>query len=237
MSHPAGIALRLSLRISRTRRRMRFRTTAPPSARPTLIPKRLSSRPFGAKKMVNWRLERRRPLRYTASNSLRRTSRADPSAPFRRPASAGCPPFHLVSPNGEAIKGGQQRRASLKEGSPIQQVGTALDPGERVAPLPAARRKHLPPPWGFHPRAEAVGFVAAAHLGLKRPFRQGSLSSMGFGAVASHFAPSDGCETASVNAASDRVKESSVAGSGLLSDQPPPLTQRPVRELGPRRVG
>jgi hypothetical protein len=41
-----------------------------------------------------------------------------------------------------------------------------------VAPLPATRRKDSPPAFGFHARAEAVRFVAAAHLGLKRTLGQ-----------------------------------------------------------------
>ena len=60
------------------RRRIRLRTTAPPRAFFTLAPKRLCAAPFGRKKMTNCELVRRRPLRYTASNSgrwSRRTAR------------------------------------------------------------------------------------------------------------------------------------------------------------------
>ncbi len=44
MSHPVGISVLLRRRISRMRRRMRLRTTAPPSAFFTLMPNRLERR-------------------------------------------------------------------------------------------------------------------------------------------------------------------------------------------------
>jgi hypothetical protein len=62
--------------ISRIRRRMRLRTTAPPSAFLMLKPKRLTGNWLARKKAVKWELDRRFPARYTASNSPRRTSRA-----------------------------------------------------------------------------------------------------------------------------------------------------------------
>src|ERR1700747_3317840 len=55
---------------------MRLRTTAPPSAFLMLNPKRLSNSWFARKKTVKWEFERRLPVRYTASNSPRRTNRA-----------------------------------------------------------------------------------------------------------------------------------------------------------------
>lgn len=55
---------------------MRLRTTAPPSAFLMLKPKRLSGSRFARKKTVKWEFERRLPVRYTASNSPRRTIRA-----------------------------------------------------------------------------------------------------------------------------------------------------------------
>jgi hypothetical protein len=55
---------------------MRLRTTAPPSAFLMLKPKRLCGSWFARKKTVKWELERRFPVRYTASNSPRRTNRA-----------------------------------------------------------------------------------------------------------------------------------------------------------------
>lgn len=76
MSHPAGISWRWQRTISRTRRRMRLRTTAPPSAFLTLNPNRVSGSWFARKKTVKWEFERRLPVRYTASNSPRRTNRA-----------------------------------------------------------------------------------------------------------------------------------------------------------------
>ena len=54
---------------------MRLRTTAPPSAFLMLKPKRLNGSSLARRKTVKWELERRFPARYTASNSLRRTSR------------------------------------------------------------------------------------------------------------------------------------------------------------------
>ena len=54
---------------------MRLRTTAPPSAFLMLKPKRLNGSSLARTKTVKWELERRFPARYTASNSLRRTSR------------------------------------------------------------------------------------------------------------------------------------------------------------------
>jgi hypothetical protein len=76
MSHPAGISRRWQRTISRTRRRMRLRTTAPPSAFFMLNPNRLCGSWFARRKIVKWEFERRFPARYTASNSPRRTSRA-----------------------------------------------------------------------------------------------------------------------------------------------------------------
>jgi hypothetical protein len=75
MSHPAAISPRCNLNISRRRRRIRLRRTAFPSAFLMLQPNRLTSRPLGRTNSVNSRLLRRRPSRYTASYSARRTSR------------------------------------------------------------------------------------------------------------------------------------------------------------------
>jgi len=76
MSHPVGISMRWQRTISRIRRRMRLRTTAPPSAFLMLKPKRLTGNWLARKKAVKWELDRRFPERYTASKSPRRTSRA-----------------------------------------------------------------------------------------------------------------------------------------------------------------
>ncbi len=75
MSHPAGISIRWQRTISRSRRRIRLRTTAPPRAFLMLKPNRLCGSSLARKKTVKWELERRFPARYTASNSPRRTSR------------------------------------------------------------------------------------------------------------------------------------------------------------------
>jgi hypothetical protein len=58
------------------RRRIRLRTTAPPSAFLTLMPNRLAGRPLARKKTTKRAEDFRPPLRYTASNSERRTRRA-----------------------------------------------------------------------------------------------------------------------------------------------------------------
>ena len=63
MSHPAGISSRCSRAISRRRRRIRLRTTAPPRAFLILKPKRLCGRLFAITKAVKWELERRLPER------------------------------------------------------------------------------------------------------------------------------------------------------------------------------
>src|SRR6202789_1097952 len=75
MSHPVAISRRCSLNISRRRRRIRLRRTAFPNAFLMLQPNRLTSKPLGRTNSVNSRLLRRRPSRYTASYSPRRTSR------------------------------------------------------------------------------------------------------------------------------------------------------------------
>ena len=71
---------------------MRLRTTAPPSAFLMLKPKRLCGNWFARKKTVKWELERRFPVRYTASNSPRRTSRAA-RGNSRRPGLLGGKPM------------------------------------------------------------------------------------------------------------------------------------------------
>ncbi len=74
--------------ISRRRRRMRLRTTAPPSAFFMLKPKRVTGNALARKKTVKWELDRRFPARYTASKSPRRTSRAS-RGNSRRPGLLG----------------------------------------------------------------------------------------------------------------------------------------------------
>jgi hypothetical protein len=76
MSHPGEISCRCNRTISRILRRIRLRFTALPSAFLMLQPNRLSSRPLARRKTANSRLVRRRPSRYTASYSDRRTRRA-----------------------------------------------------------------------------------------------------------------------------------------------------------------
>src|ERR1700722_18624334 len=95
MSHPVAISRRCSLKISRRRRRIRLRLTAFPSAFLMLHPNRLTSSPFGRTNSVNSRLLRRRPSRYTASYSARRTSRVSRgrSSRGRSDACDGVAPF------------------------------------------------------------------------------------------------------------------------------------------------
>ena len=83
MSHPGASSCRCSLRISRSRRRMRLRRTAVPSAFLMLQPKRLKTRPLGRRKTVNARFDLRRPWRYTDSYSARRTRRQSRGKPSR----------------------------------------------------------------------------------------------------------------------------------------------------------
>jgi hypothetical protein len=116
---------------------MRFRLTALPSAFLMLHPNRLSSRPLARRKTANSRLVRRRPSRYTASYSDRRTNRL--------------------------ARGNSCRARS--------------DARETVAPLLAAGCKYFPSTLALHSCAEPVLLVSAAHMRLKRSFRQRSLSS------------------------------------------------------------
>ena len=60
---------------------MRLRPTAVPSAFLMLQPNRLTLRPLGRRKMLNSRLDLRRPALYTASYSARRTSRQSRGKP------------------------------------------------------------------------------------------------------------------------------------------------------------
>src|SRR5258708_15851328 len=87
MSHPAGNSSRWSRAISRKRRRIRLRTTAPPRAFLMLKPKRLCGRLFAFRKAVKWELERRFPARYTASNCAFCTSR--PARGYSNPVLLG----------------------------------------------------------------------------------------------------------------------------------------------------
>jgi hypothetical protein len=63
ISHPAGNSPRWHRTISRTRRRIRLRTTAPPNAFLMLKPKRLSVNWLARKKRVKKELDRRFPVR------------------------------------------------------------------------------------------------------------------------------------------------------------------------------
>lgn len=143
MSHPAGISSRWQRTISRKRRRIRLRTTAPPRAFLMLKPKRLCGSSLARKKTVKWELERRFPARYTASNSPRRTSRASRGNRFPR---------------------------TFKPGA--RSLFPALFGGEPMASLLAARRQHFAAALGLHANAEAVRLSASAASRLKRALWQ-----------------------------------------------------------------
>lgn len=82
---------------------MRLRRTALPSAFFMLQPKRLRANPFGRKKTVNSRSSRRRPLRYTASYSARRTSRDSRGKRYGRASDAGEIVASLSATTGENL--------------------------------------------------------------------------------------------------------------------------------------
>jgi hypothetical protein len=153
MSHPGAISCRCNLKISRSRRRIRLRRTALPSAFFMLQPNRLRPRALERIKAVNSRLVRRRPSRYTASYSERRTKR--------------------------------QARGRLSCG--------ASDSRETVAPFFSALCKDFASTLALHAFAEAVLLMTAAHMGLKRTFRQRSFSSGGVLLIA--YLRSDGLRT------------------------------------------
>jgi hypothetical protein len=117
---------------------MRLRRTAVPSAFLMLQPNRLTSSPLERRNMVNSRLVRLRPSRYTASYSARCKMRL------------------------------ARGRSSLG----------ASDSREAVASFFAALRKNLSPALALHACAKSVLLMTAAHMGLKRTFRQRSLSSL-----------------------------------------------------------
>ena len=150
-SHPGGISSRCNRKISRMRLRIRLRTTALPSAFFTLIPKRSRSSPFALKKTRNVALDRRRPSRYTASNSDRRTSLHSRGKFFFArtfaPASAACS-WRLSAGGGPS------------------------DPRDAVASLFAASRKDFLSTFGLHSRAETMLLVPPPDMRLKRTLYQ-----------------------------------------------------------------
>ena len=89
MSHPVAISWRRHRTISRNRRRIRLRTTAPPNAFLMLKPNRFRASSLARTKTVKWLVDKRFPARYTRSKSPRRTRRASRGnvRPF-----AGSPP-------------------------------------------------------------------------------------------------------------------------------------------------
>ena len=150
-SHPGRISSRCNRKTSRMRRRIRLRTTALPSAFFTLIPKRQRSSPFARKKIRNVALDRRRPSRYTASNSERRTSRHSRGKFF---FARNFAPASAASSEGRAAGGGPS------------------DPREVVASLFAASRKDFLSTFGLHSRAEPMLLVPPPNMRLKRTLYQ-----------------------------------------------------------------
>ena len=137
-SHPAGISIRWHRTISRKRRRIRLRTTAPPNSLLMLKPKRLCGSSLARKNTVKCGLERRFPARYTASNSPRRTS--------------------LIS---------RGNFCPLAPGPPWTSGLPFLFGGKPMASLLAARRQHLAAAFRLHACAESVRLRAAAPARLK----------------------------------------------------------------------
>src|SRR5439155_12924983 len=54
--------------------------------------------------------------------------------------------------------------------STVRAEETGPSDGQPFPPLRAPTFEHLPPALGLHPLAEAVRFLPAAHIRLKRPF-------------------------------------------------------------------
>lgn len=150
-SHPGRISSRCNRKTSRMRLRIRLRTTALPNAFFTLIPKRSRSSPFARRKTRNVALDRRRPSRYTASNSDRRTSRHSRGKFFFArafaPASAACS-WRLSASGGPS------------------------NPREVVASFFAASRKDFLSTFGLHSRAEPMFLVPPPDMRLKRTLYQ-----------------------------------------------------------------
>src|SRR5579884_927431 len=145
MSHPVGISVRFSRTISRTRRRMRLRTTAPPSVLLMLKPNRLFGRSFAFRKTVKWELARRFPAWYTASNSAFLKS---------LPAVAGLPA--LAGPPAPAELRIDAELPMVAGSAPRADSGPSLLGRETMASLLAARRQDLASAYRFHSRAESV---------------------------------------------------------------------------------
>ena len=89
MSHPEGSSCRWRRMISRTRRRIRLRSTAPPSVFLMLNPNLLFGWPFCRQNTVKCAFDLRFPARYTASNSPRPTSLAS-RGKLSLPGLVGC---------------------------------------------------------------------------------------------------------------------------------------------------
>ncbi len=93
---------------------MRLRTTAPPIAFLMLKPKRLCGSWLARKNTVKWEFERRLPVRYTASNSPRRTNRA--ARGNSRPSGLlGCEPMaSLLAAGGKHLAAADRLHSNSK---------------------------------------------------------------------------------------------------------------------------
>ena len=156
MDHPAVSAASSSRAASRTRRRMRFRLTALPSAFGVVKPSALRplSAPGGSarQKAANKGHEYRTPWSYTLRKSLDRRSRT-----------------LLGKPNGDS-PGFPATGPSAKPGPPdMQSFGTGLPlraDGQLLAALRAAARQHGAAIGGLHafPKTVRLGAVTVVRL-------------------------------------------------------------------------
>ena len=151
-SHPGRISSRCNRKTSRMRLRIRLRTTALPSAFLHAHSEAVALEPVRPQKnQKRLALDRRRPSRYTASNSDRRTSRHSRGKFFFArtfaPASAACS-WRLSASGGPS------------------------DPREVVASLFAASRTDFFSTFGLHSRAEPMLLVPPPDMRLKRTLYQ-----------------------------------------------------------------
>jgi hypothetical protein len=163
MSHPVGISVLLRRKISRMRRRMRFRTTAPPRAFLTLMPNRLARPGPSASDCGGLRIEfpARRPRR-------KRLLRAEENCKLRARAA-------LTAPYTASYSTRFSRRTARGNPAACRGPSESLDGRKTMASLFAARRQHFAASRSLHARAKAVRFVTTAHFRLKRAFRQRTL--------------------------------------------------------------
>ena len=149
-------------RISRMRRRMRFRTTAPPSAFFTLMPKRLMRSGPPARSEG---LAARQAALSLASESFADLLTASGKT-LRTEGSSG------VVPRRTQLHIQRVSTSARHEENPAAEHPYLPDRRETMTSLFAASRQHFAASRRLHSRAKAVRFVATAHFWLKRAFRQ-----------------------------------------------------------------